>query len=126
MSARKQSGLWDQVKQMVLDGQSPVLTLPEGHKVITPKRSPGRPRTRDLLRPYKHFALHTPSGMRMRCRARGCGKQLRRDATSIVCSEACKHAMLDEAHAVIACLEGETPVRDFPVYLRDYRAKKVG
>lgn len=124
MSRKGTSALWVQVDEMAERGQVPLVVLPATARIISPRRPVGRPRTSDPHRPKGYnYPLHTHNGHRMRCRATGCRKTLRKDATSIVCSEACGNALKAELRVTLDVLEGKIPATEFPVYLRGGRNK---
>jgi hypothetical protein len=93
------------------------IVLPKACKVISPRRPRGRPRVRPVGAKGGHgYRFRTIDGWPVRCRARGCQRQLRKNATSIVCSERCEEALRRECETMLAMLNGEDSCGEFIYY----------
>ena len=115
----KRKRLWDEVAKLVEEGQIPIVEFPKSAKVIMPKRRPGRPREKPLgARKHHGYNLLYPSGRVMRCRAFGCGRDLKKGATTIVCSERCAQMLREYCETTLAVLNGTLDARDYPPHFR--------
>ena len=74
---------------------------------------------------YRGWTMACPSGRPMKCRARGCDRELRKYQADIVCSEACRIQLRAECHTFLAILEGRMDARDLPVRLRTKQKRKI-
>ena len=113
------------IEAMLADGKTPLVQLPAGSKVITPKRSPGRPRKYPLGARHPKAGGHrmrTPSGHALRCRWRGCSNYISKDAEAITCSERCTNMLREFIRATLDVLDGRMPAVDYP---SEYRARRL-
>ena len=62
--------------------------------------------------------MRTATGRAMRCRNVGCKKEVRRNAATLVCSEACEVELRERCQATLDVLDGKLSAEDYPIYYR--------
>lgn len=88
--------IWSEVAALVARGRHPVVRLPRACEVVEPAHPRGRPRLYavDARRGRETgYRQTTPCGWPMRGRRRGCQRTLKKNATSICCSETCEREL---------------------------------
>jgi hypothetical protein len=119
----KAKAVWDAVDLVVESGKKPVIKLSPVSQIIEPKRSRGRPRTKEPGEPVAaRWALKTPSGKRMTCRSSGCHKVLRKG--QVCCSDACTAQLREECELWLGVLDGRIPLTEIPPHLRSNRLRR--
>ena len=114
--------IFAEAKEHAIAGRAPVIQVEAGHRVITPKRPPGRPRIHPEGTDHKGYRLCTPSGKRMRCRNPGCQKFLWKDADNIVCGELCREELAHRCRTMLEILEGKRDPAELDIYYRSRKA----
>lgn len=118
--------IWEQVVDLVLEGQQPQVVLPPGARVVVPKGRRGRRRTRpEGAHGHWGWVMMTPAGYAMRCRAPGCLRTVRKHEATLVCSSECKTALEDYCETTLAVLQGRMGAENYPPAWRGCRGSKV-
>lgn len=84
----------ERLRAILASGRRPSITLFPGAEILMPKRRVGRPRVRDLAKPYAHYK--DPRAATRRARCLYCHRRLRVNEIS-VCGEACADAVFNQA-----------------------------
>jgi hypothetical protein len=107
----------------ITEQQQRVIYLVKAQKVIV-RRAPGRPSTIPLgARRGWGYPWRTPSGHRLRCRARFCNRTLAKTATTCVCSDACAARLRRECEIFLGVLDGTLRPEDVPPDLRAFNQR---
>jgi len=92
--------LADEIDALLRSGKRPSITLYPGTQVWIPKGRAGRPRVRDEVMLFKHYADPRSGKRRARCLGPRCHKRLGVRQRG-VCSEACADAAINQAFVVL-------------------------
>jgi hypothetical protein len=84
----------EKINALLLQGKRPAVVLFPGMEIVVPKGRAGRPRVRDAVMPYKHYADPRSNNRRARCL--GCGRRLRRHESG-ACSLECADLAVNDA-----------------------------
>jgi hypothetical protein len=100
------SDVWRSISEAAAGGNTVQVALTPGHKIVTPKRSPGRPRTIGPVRFGHYVGYDETRGGRPRCKLPGCNRYLRRDQSVGCCDDHIKRVQAD-AERTLALLGRE-------------------
>jgi len=92
--------LQEQIDAILRSGKRPSITFSPGIEVVMPKRRRGRPRVRDLDKPFAHYADRRASIRPVRCLALGCQRRLKAHQRG-ACSEFCADAVFNRALSLL-------------------------
>jgi len=120
---KRKSELWSEVDEIIGRGEHPVVSIPAGTEILTPKRRPGRPRVNPPENPFFNWEMQTPSGFPMRCRNPGCNRRLKRRDRAITCSDRCKTELCAYCTTMLSIINGEVDPKDLPPH---YRSNRLG
>ena len=113
----------DDIRGLV-EAQQRVIHLVKANKVIE-RRAPGRPLTIPSgARRGWGYTWRTPSGYRLRCRARYCNRMLMKNATTCVCSDGCADRLRRECEVFLGILNGTLRATDVPPDLRAFHDRR--
>jgi hypothetical protein len=96
--------LQQQIDAILRTGKRPSVTLWPGIEIVMPKRRRGRPRVRDLARPFAHYADKRASVRPVRCLAEGCQRRLKVRQRG-TCCEAHGDAVFNQALSLLRMID---------------------
>jgi hypothetical protein len=92
--------LQEQIDTILRRGKRPTVAFWPGAEIVMPKRRRGRPRMRDLDKPFAHYADRRASLRPVRCLARGCQRRLKAHQRG-ACCEFCADAVFNRALSLL-------------------------
>ena len=96
--------LQEQIDALLRSGQRPIVVLSPGIEILMPKMRRGRPRVRDLEKPFAHYADGRASVRPVRCLAHGCQRRLKAHQRG-ACSEWCADAVFNRALMLLRSID---------------------
>jgi hypothetical protein len=108
-----------QINDLLHAGKRPSIVLSPCLEVIIPKGRRGRPRVRDLDKPFAHYADMRASIRPVRCLALGCQRRLKAHQRG-ACSEWCADAVFNRALSLLRLIDA---TRD--EVLEHYRSPQI-
>lgn len=96
--------LQEQIDAILRSGRRPSIELLPGAEVLMPKKRHGRPRVRDLEKPFAHYADRRASVRPVRCLAYGCQRRLKAHQRG-ACSDWCADAVFNRALMLLRIID---------------------
>jgi hypothetical protein len=118
--------IWAEVESRIASGIVPVLKVSQAARVPMRGGKKGRPRRRDVNKPYDHYAMHTPGGKSpLSCRAPGCRRRMNANQQDIVCSAKCRALLTEYCSTLLSIINGELAPEELPSFMRTHKLKRI-